>query len=398
MPATRAARIRRLPVLAATSALLVGLVAGCADFHESAAPSEWSAQPELSPEQGPPPQIPGLPRPPPGVRQHSPTPSEVPPPNGCHDYDPAVIATCLAPVAAVAALPGTDTRPAVLAAERTGRVLRVSRGTDPVPVAHLHVDTTGGGGLTGLALSPSYAEDQLVFAYITTPTDNRVVRFAAGQPAKPILTGIPRGTKHNRGVLAVNHRGALLVATGDAGRPAAASDPRSLAGKVLRIDATGNPAQGNPTPGSAIIASGLHAPGGICSSAGGRQTWVTDRAAAQDLLYRVHAGQPLTTPAWTWPDQPGVAGCAAFPRSIMVATSVAGNVQNLPLNPDGSFSGKPDVTLSGKRGYGRLSGLDMATSKYAVAGTVNKDGGTPVSSDDRVVIIVPQSAAANGKD
>ncbi|MFC5112312.1 hypothetical protein [Kibdelosporangium philippinense] len=38
------------------------------------------------------------------------------------------------------------------------------------------VDGTTDGGLTWVALSPTYTEDQLIYAYITTPTDNRVVR------------------------------------------------------------------------------------------------------------------------------------------------------------------------------------------------------------------------------
>ncbi|MGH3628263.1 MAG: PQQ-dependent sugar dehydrogenase, partial [Sciscionella sp.] len=234
--------------------------------------------------------------------------------------------------------------------------------------------------------------------YITTSTDNRVVRFASGEPPTPVLTGIPRGATDNRGVMALDHHGALLVATGDAGNPAAAKDPHSLAGKVLRIDDSGKPAPGDPTPGSAVIASGLMAPGGICSSSDGKQRWVTDRTAEKDVLYRVSKGQPLGTPAWTWQDRPGVAGCAVFPHSVMVATAIAGNVQSLPLNADGTFSGKPQIGLNGKQGYGRLSGLDLASDRYAIAGTVNKDGGKPISSDDRVVVILPQSSAGGGKD
>ena len=106
-------------------------------------------------------------------------------------------------MAAVAALPGTSTDPVGLAAERTtGRILRVHKGDDPALVTTLPVDATGDGGLTGLALSPTYSQDQLVFAYVTTATDNRVVLIAPGDAPKPVLTGIPRGTTNNRGVLA----------------------------------------------------------------------------------------------------------------------------------------------------------------------------------------------------
>jgi glucose/arabinose dehydrogenase len=286
-----------------------------------------------------------------------------------------------------------------LAAERTsGQIVRVQQGQQPVLLVTLPVDSTGDGGLTGLALSPTYSQDQLVFAYITTPTDNRVIRIAPGDTPKPILTGIPRGATDNRGVLSVDHKGALLVATGDAGNPQAAKDPNSLAGKVLRITVGGNPAPGNPNPGSAIVASGLTEPGGVCGSADGARAWVTDRNARQDVLYRLQIGQPLGSPAWSWPDRPGVAGCAAFPTSVLIAMSTAGNVQSLSLNADGSFAGKPRVSLNGTAGYGRLSGLDLINANGAMAGTVNKDGGSPVSSDDRVVLIFGASGPGGGQD
>jgi glucose/arabinose dehydrogenase len=324
----------------------------------------------------------------------------VPPPKGCTDYNPAVIATCLNQVSAVAVLPGTANDPVGLAAERTtGRILRVHKGDNPAVVTTLQVDATGDGGLTGLALSPTYPEDQLVFAYVTTPTDNRVVMIAPGDAPKPVVTGIPRGTTDNRGVLAVDHKGSLLVATGDAGDPAAAADPNSLAGKVLRIDVNGQPASGDPNPGSPVIASGLVDPGGVCSTADGSRAWITDRTPTEDMLYRLQGNQiGLGAPAWTWPDKPGVAGCAAFGNGLMVATSTAGNVQNLSLNSDGSFTSKPTITLQGNQGFGRLAGMDLLSSTTVMAGTVNRsDGGKPGSSDDRVIVIQRQPAGG-GQD
>jgi hypothetical protein len=186
----------------------------------------------------------------------------------------------------------------------------------------------------------------------------------------------------------------------------AVADPNSLAGKVLRIDTSGKAAAGNPN-GALTVAAGLHAPGGLCASADGGRVWVTDRLADKDALYRVQAGQPLTTPAWTWPDKPGVAGCADFVDSIgfvEVAASVAANLQNVPVSKEGAVTGKPQISLDGKTGkppetFGRLAGMSMINPQLAVAGTVNKDGGTPVSSDDRVVLITPAtSGGGNGKD
>lgn len=376
------------------------LTAGCATFTDQPPPESWRPQEQLTPQGGPEPQVPGEGQggEPGGGRAERPT--EIPPPDGCTDYDPAVIGTCMDTITAVAALPGDGRDPTALVGERrTGRILRVKMGSDPQLVATVPVDGSTDGGLTGLALSPTYAEDQLIFAYVTTATDNRVVRIAPGDVPKPIITGIPRGATNNRGALALDRRGALLLATGDAGNVNLAGDLKSLAGKVLRFDAAGQPAQGNPTPGSLVMASGLHAPGGVCAPFDGSSTWVTDRTATQDVLYRLEPGKPLTTPAWTWPDRPGVAGCAATASGVVTVMSTAGNAQMLPIAQDGSFSGKPQISLEKDEGFGRLGGMDAVNEQVAVVGTVNKEGGTPVSSDDRAVVIVPPtSGGGNGPD
>lgn len=375
-----------------TAAVVALSASSCATFPEQPPAASWQPNVPLTPQAAPEPDTGG------GGQAESSAeggqPSKVPPPDGCTDFHPAVLATCLDTVVAVAALPGDGSNPTALVAERTtGRVLLVRKGTAPTVYATIPVDATTDGGLTGLALSPTYEEDQLVFAYITTATDNRVVRIAPGDKPKPVLTGIPRGTSGNRGSLARDHRGALVLATGDAGTPA---DPASLAGKVLRFTGDGKPAPGNPTAGSLVLASGLHAPGGICSSLDGTQTWVTDRTAAADVLYRVNPGKPLSTPAWTWPDRPGVAGCAATPQLVWVAMATAGHLQNLPQAPDGTFTGKPQIALAAPDGFGKVDGLDLMTDQIAIGGTVNKRSTAAVSSDDRVVAILVQPQGGGG--
>ena len=375
------------------------LTSACATFADQPPPESWRPQEQLTPQGGPDPEVPGESRPGEGGTGDSGTPTEIPPPDGCKDYDPAVIATCLDTVVAVAAFPGDGQDPVALVGERrTGRILRVKQGSDPQLVATVPVDGSGDGGLTGLALSPTYAEDQLIFAYITTPTDNRVVRIAPGDVPKPVITGIPRGATDNRGALAQDRTGALLLATGDAGNAQLAGDLGSLAGKVLRFDASGAPAPGNPTKTSLVVASGLRSPGGVCTSVNGPGAWVTDRAANQDVLFRLELGKPLTTPAWTWPDRPGVSGCAAMATGIVIVMSTAGNAQRLPIASDGSFSGKPEVTLDKDEGYGLLGGMDAVNDQVAVVGTLNKDGGRPVSSDDRAIVVVLTGQKGSGVD
>src|SRR5690606_21923341 len=141
----------------------------------------------------------------------------------------------------------------------------------------------------GLVLSPSYAEDNLMYAYVTTAEDNRVLRLAPGAEPTPTLTGIPKGADRNGGVLAVVGD-LLFVATGDAGDPEAAADPTSLAGKVLRVDTFGNPHGGTLDPGSPVYSVGLTDPTGGCLLPTG--DWaVLDHRASQDVLLPPHPGR-----------------------------------------------------------------------------------------------------------
>ena len=87
-----------------------------------------------------------------------------------------------------------------------------------------------------IVLSPTYAQDRLMYAYVSTPSDNRVICVADDDIPKPILTGIPKGATGNMGALIFTSPTTLVVLTGDAGNPAQAADPGSLAGKVLRIE------------------------------------------------------------------------------------------------------------------------------------------------------------------
>jgi glucose/arabinose dehydrogenase len=367
--------------------LLALLLAGCATFPDNG-PREWREKLENSGELGGPPVIPepSPPTPPPEPEQ----PGGGGVPTGCVDPDPQVVATCLEPVSAIAVLP--DSRSALVAERATGRVLRVQRGEDPVLIATVPTDPSGGGGLTGLVLSPGYSEDQLVYAYVSTPTDNRVVRIATGEPPEPVLVGIPRGYTNNGGALGVDVDGSLLVATGDAG--GAGSLPGSLAGKLLRIDTLGRPARGNPDPTSPVYSSGLRAPSGVCTDRETRISWVTDRAGPQDVLHLVSPGQ-LPPPAWTWPNRPGVGGCMAQPGLVVIAQSVATSLFVLRPEGNGTFTGAPETLINGM--YGRLSAATLAPDGLLWIGTVNKVGGRPVPSDDRVIRIQPPAGGGESR-
>ncbi|MGN2636731.1 PQQ-dependent sugar dehydrogenase [Nocardia takedensis] len=349
------------------------LLTGCARFDDSAA-SPFTPEPTFDP---------AAPK-----RPQTTPPSTTRPSGPCIDPDPAVVATCLDPTAGIIAF-GDG---ALVAERRTGRILKVvSPETPPVEVAKIEVDGSGDGGLSDIALSPHFGEDGLMYAYITTASDNRVVRIADGGSPKPILTGIPKGATGNHGALEWAGPDRLMVLTGDAGDPGLAAAPSSLAGKLLRVDA--------PAPGATpqVAASGIGTAGDLCHD-GGDNLWFTDRTAIEDRLQRLDA-QGVVSVGWTWPDRPGVAGCAAALDGVAVALTDGKALSLATLDPNThTVTTAPSLLAQDK--YGRLSGATVGPDGSFWVGTVNKaDGSQPGPNDDRVVRIpLPQAGGGGGPD
>lgn len=135
----------------------------------------------------------------------------------------------------------------------SGKVFVVRKGGGRRQVGRLAVRSQkanwGEGGLLGLALHPQFSTNRWVYAYISTGSDNRIVRmrFADGSLGRPrvVLAGIPTNTHHNGGRL-VFHGGLLYASTGDAENGSLAQNRGSLAGKILRLTPGGEVPQGNP--------------------------------------------------------------------------------------------------------------------------------------------------------
>src|SRR5690606_5625681 len=89
---------------------------------------------------------------------------------------------------------------AIVSERNSGRILQLRVGQAPVQVATINgVSATGEAGLLGIAISPTYAQDQWIYAYFTSATDNRIVRFRLAQPGTQpvILSGLARATIHD---------------------------------------------------------------------------------------------------------------------------------------------------------------------------------------------------------
>ncbi|MFD4266185.1 PQQ-dependent sugar dehydrogenase [Rhodococcus sp. NPDC058481] len=374
----------RVRVLAAVG--IVVAVTGCARFDDSAT-TPFTPAPTFDAGGEVRPRPPGTPPTSPGAT----LPTFEPAP--CRDPDPTVVATCLDSTGGMAMLPGGDS--ALVTERRTGRILRVAPGKAPEEFARLDVDGSSDGGLLDVALSPTFVEDNLVYAYISTPGDNRVVRIAAGDVPKEVLTGIPRGPVGNAGALAFTGPNELLVLTGDAGNPTAATDPGSLAGKLLRVTAlTPGPPGSQPFPQIAL--SGIGGAGDVCVDPTDQTIWVTDRTVLEDRLQKVAPNGAAGVPVWTWPDRPGVAGCAAGGGAVAVALTAGKALAVLGTDPQtGAVTAAPSLIAENR--YGRLGAAALGAEGMIWASTVNKTDGEPGPNDDRVVKI-PAPQGGGGFD
>jgi glucose/arabinose dehydrogenase len=384
-----------LRLLPRRTALIAGLaclaIAGCGGTATGS--GNFVPQPNFGGNE-PNPQLPnpGIPQPslPGGQPSGGPLPSGAPS-SGSTQAEASVVATKLVEPTGLVVLPdGT----ALVGERRSGKIYRVrpDRSAPPTVVQTLAgVDGSGDGGLLDLALSPSYAEDGLIYAYLTTATDNRVVHFPLGSAPSTVIGGIPKGVTGNTGRVLFDATGALLTGTGDAGQPALASSPTSLAGKVLRTDDIGKPLPNNPNPASVIYARGFTEVSGLCvdPSSG------TRLAVDGDRVEVLHPGLDYAQipPAATLPAAlTGGGGCALAQGRLLVATATGQALAVAPVskaNAVGQFS----ATLS--KAYGRLRTVVIGPDGAIWLTTRNRDGhGTPVPTDDRVIRLTSMDGSA----
>jgi glucose/arabinose dehydrogenase len=270
------------------------------------------------------------------------------------------------------------------------------------------VDHQGEGGLLGLALSPSYASDHLLYAYFTTESDNRIARMiydpqrSAGQQLgapDTILRGIPKGNNHNGGRIAFGPDRMLYAGTGETGERGLAQDKKSLGGKILRMTPDGQPAYGNPEADSLVYSYGHRNVQGLAWD-GENRLWASE--FGQDTWDELNLIEPGKN--YGWPvvegkgNKPGYvdpvvqwktseaspSGIAFAAGSVWIASLKGERLWRVPLDGTKPLA-EPEAFLTGQ--YGRLrTVLPAASSGKLWLLTNNTDSrGKPKPADDRIL-------------
>ena len=261
----------------------------------------------------------------------------------------------------------------------------------------------GEGGLLGLAVAGD--SGTALFAYLTTETDNRIVRMlligAPGSytlgPAEPILTGIAKAGNHNGGRIAFGPDEMLYATVGDAGTPSRAQDPNSLNGKILRMKPDGTVPPDNPFAGSLVYSLGHRNPQGLAwddsgllwASEFGQNTW--------DEFNRIEPGKN-----YGWPTVEGIGKTPGYVDPVYQWTTSEASPSGLAYVRDTFFMAAlrgqrlwaiypgPPVNAGDwfPRQFGRLRDAVPGPDGSLWVLTNNTDGrGSPREGDDKLLQI-----------
>lgn len=279
-----------------------------------------------------------------------------------------------------------------------GEVTEVGRIPETLP--------RGEAGLLGVAVSPDFEQDRLLYFYVCTEEDNRVVRAELDGDrlgeTEPILTGIPGGFVHDGGRLAFGPDGYLYVATGETGDDDLARERTGYAGKILRITTAGDPAPGNPFEDE-VWSWGHRNVQGLAFDDEGR-LWASEFGSSSfDELNVIDAGDdygwPVVEgeggepdyhdPALTWPvDKASPSGLAYLDGTLWMAALRGERLWRIAVDGDQAT----DPTAFFTREYGRLRTVAVAPDGRLWLTTSNLDGrylGEPHTGDDRILVVEP---------
>ncbi len=301
----------------------------------------------------------------------------------------------------------------ILVTERSGSIKIIDNG-DVSTIAQIPVVQTGESGLHGIALDPEYEENDYVYIYYTTRsnnenTTNRVSRYTFQNNALShetvLVDNIPGASNHDGGRIKFGPDNYLYITTGDAQEPSRAQNTNSLAGKILRVDRNGNAANDNPF-GNLVYSYGHRNPQGITWNDSG-ELFATEHGrsgalSGLDEFNKIELGNN-----YGWPE---IEGNKTQEGMITPILNSGANDTWAPAGlayKDGTFyfgglRGSTLYTIK-KSGdeyvlsryfsdqFGRIREVIIGPDNMLYITTSNLDGrGNPRSGDDKIIRVNPQ--------
>jgi glucose/arabinose dehydrogenase len=278
------------------------------------------------------------------------------------------------------------------------------------PVARVAVDAVDESGLLGLAVDPEFDGNRFVYLYRTTGGGNELVRYRLDgsrlREQRVIARGIQAANVHDGGRVRFGPDGRLYFTTGDASESGLAQDPRSLNGKILRMEPDAFRGDGGRPE---VVSLGHRNPQGLDWQPGtGRLVEDEHGDFGNDEINLIHQGANYGWPIAQGRDQgryekpvalyptaiaPSGATFVRLPRSqwtgdYLIGCLVGQQIRRIRFRGDRVVANQK--LFAGRLGRVRtvVEGPDGAL--YVL--TSNRDGrGAPRPGDDRLLRIVPPS-------
>ncbi|MCG3173940.1 MAG: hypothetical protein GMKNLPBB_02152 [Myxococcota bacterium] len=308
----------------------------------------------------------------------------------------------------------------MLVTERGGRVSRVALASGAKTVlGTIQVREVSESGLMGLALSPSFAADNLIYVcYTYAPAGNpngfvnRISRFsvADGKLAgeQILVDNMPGSPTHDGCRLAFGPDGFLYATMGDAQNTSLPQRGDNLTGKVLRVTADGAGAPGNGFQDGRVFTIGHRNPQGLAFHPVTGAPYISEHGPSDNdeinlLIGGKNYGWPIVKGvsndpnyepaliAWT----PTIAPAGmifytgdhipAWKNDLLMVTLKERDLRRIRLAAPGYNKVEGEEILLNNR-MDRIRAIVQGPDGHIYLGTSAKDGrGSPGPDDDRIV-------------